>query len=217
MLKEPNELRQTASSVFSPELAEDVISKINKDEETAKNEYYLNSGEGGFSPLGPTTFYLGDRFYNQLETGEFTGYWKIQWNGTDKSGLPKFKYLPDANEPFAYRTSLQRIITPQIMDTDGGSIPRIFHIFKNLSPWKYAPAYIIHDWIFLAHQKNISPDNDINFEDSALILAESIKTMMTSGFRDYEENIQVFEKSEDTLYLIYLAVSSFIAKKLWNK
>ena len=50
----------------------------------------------------------------------------------------------------------------------------------------------------------------------ATLLAEAIKTLMETGFENYDKATQKFPKKEDTLYLIYQAVSTDYAKKLWD-
>ena len=106
-------------------------------------------------------------------------------------------------------------IRPKKMFTNGGSIPRVLRIFENFSPWKYTPAYIIHDWIFAMNQCQYF--NEISFEESAIIMAEGIKTLMEVGYKNNHNELIKFEKNEDIVYLMYLAVSSFIAKKEWEK
>ena len=39
---------------------------------------------------------------------------------------------------------------------------------------------------------------------------------MDSGYIDYDNNNEKFPKAEDTLYLIYKAVNSSFAKRMWN-
>jgi hypothetical protein len=141
----------------------------------------------------------------------------VTWNGLlPDNKTPRFVYQPDNQTPFTFTTSSGRKITPGLMDTDGGSIPRVLHGIAKFSPWGYAPGYIIHDWIFTAHKCRHEPDDDITFEDSATILAECIKTMMEVGFEDFDGQTVKFKKAEDTMYLIYKAVASSIALRLWN-
>ena len=47
-------------------------------------------------------------------------------------------------------------------------------------------------------------------------MAEAIKTLMEVGFENQDGEIKKFPKSEDTLYLMYLAVSSSIARDAWD-
>jgi hypothetical protein len=114
----------------------------------------------------------------------------------------KFVYVPGPPEKnFAFETpTTRRVIAPGMMYTDGGSIPRAARILKGFSPWDFGPAYIIHDWIFYGRHCYVDPDDpkyedekrfaDVNgikgsrpitFEESALILAQVIKTLIDNG------------------------------------
>lgn len=160
------------------------------------------------------TLYLADRFYRQLGVGSFEGAPTVTWNGYDDAGgRPVFVFEPGE---FAYVTADGRRITPSAMDTDGGSVPKVLHSFGNFNPWTYGPAFMIHDWIFVAHKCDTVPDNDIAFEESAIIMAEAMKTIMEVGFKDADGEMQVLPKAEDTLYLMYQAVRSHFAESLWN-
>lgn len=208
-------LRRLATEMFSPELAEAVNQQIDDGEAvTPPKPENFEDATGHTKGFG--TGYRGDALYKKLGTGEFEGLPQVRWNGMDKFGAPTFIYLPDTDKPFKYTTSKGRVIIPQMMDTDGGSIPRILHGLAKFSPWLYAPAYIIHDWIFVAHKTNTAPDSDITFEQSADIMAEAIKTLMETGIQTFDGEAQKFKKAEDTLYLMHKAVSSFIARNLWD-
>ncbi len=74
------------------------------------------------------------------------------------------------------------------MYTDGGSIPRPGQLFNGFSPWGYGPAYMVHDWLFVARhcltddtptpeEKRIAA---MQFQESAEIIAEAIKTLIAS-------------------------------------
>lgn len=161
------------------------------------------------------TLFLADRFYRQLGVGRFEGAPTLTWNGYDAAdGRPVFVFEPDG---FTYVTADGRRITPASMDTDGGSVPKVLHSFGSFNPWTYGPAFMIHDWIFVAHKCGTVPDNDIGFDESATIMAEAMKTLMEVGFRNADGEAQIFPKAEDTLYLMYQAVRSRFAKKLWNE
>ncbi len=206
-LMRPMELVSHASTMFAPELADQIQEQIQKDVVRKLSE--IGPGERSIA-----TLFLGDIFYKQLGTGLFVGAPSITWNGYDrKNSRPTFLFQPDN---FTYVTSSGRQIVPGVMDTDGGSIPKLLHSIGNFTPWTYAPAYIVHDWLFVAHKCGFSPDNDIQFESSALILAESLKTLMEIGFRTEDESMQIFSKAEDTVYLIYQAVRSPIARRIWD-
>ena len=215
MVRDIPSLQQMASDYFSEELAEAVRKQIDNDAKQ-HSEPLGNFDDALIGKKSAATLYLGDRFYSKLNTGQFAGVPAVHWNGLDPRGEPTFVYVPETDNPFKYITHDGREIIPKTMDTDGGSIPRILHGLGKFSPWIYAPAYLIHDWIFVAYKTGTSPDNNIAFEESAKILAEAIKTLMVSGFQNFDGENQAFEKAEDSLYLIYTAVNSFVAKNIWT-
>jgi hypothetical protein len=140
--------------------------------------------------------------YDQIQPGKFEGKLTIRWVEPDR-----FVYIPDRLDPLSFTTPGRPPIVAGIMSTDGGSIPRLFWGVPGYSPWGYAPAYIIHDWLFLAHHCAFPEYQTIEFEDSAQILAEGIKTLMVAG---------IAPEDETTLWAIYEAVKSRIAKSIWN-
>lgn len=115
--------------------------------------------------------------------------------GSPSSGDGQFVFVPNPKDPL----KMSRIdqdgnvvgepIQPEMMYTDGGSIPRIATVFKGFSPWGYAPAYMIHDWLFIA--KHCVTDGmasgeqmkieGMTFQTSATIIAEAIKALQISG------------------------------------
>jgi hypothetical protein len=146
-------------------------------------------------PEGIGTLYLGDAFYAGLGLGRFQGRPTVQWNGMDS-----FVFLQDTAAPFSYTTARGRIIAPNSMSTDGGTIPRIFQVLRKFSPWGYGPSFVIHDWLFAAHRGALAPDADWAFEDTAMVLAESMKSLMETGFVNADRQSVRLEKAEDTLY-----------------
>ena len=62
----------------------------------------------------------------------------------------RFIYVVDPKNPLRFRGSDGREIRPGRMFTDGGSIPRLFWSVRGFSPWGYAPAYVMHDWLFIS-------------------------------------------------------------------
>ena len=93
--------------------------------------------------------------------------------------------VPNTNDPLTFTWTdgkgRERSIRPQMMYTDGGSIPQIGQVSTASAPG--APAYMVHDWLYVARHCNLdqTPDwseatvADIAFDDSAVILAASIK------------------------------------------
>jgi len=140
--------------------------------------------------------------YEHTGSGKFEGGVDVRWIKPDR-----FMYIPES-DPIRFTTSSNRIIAPQRMYTDGGSVPRLFWGVPGYSPWGYAPAYIVHDWLFAAHHCDLPEYRDITFEQSATILAEGIKTLMVSKTAPMDET---------TLWSIYEAVRSPVAKSLWDR
>ncbi len=151
------------------------------------------------------------RFYAKVDgSGVIMGRPCINWMKPDK-----FVYDCDMNRTFAFRRSNGEVIRPGSIETDGGSIPRLLWFQDGFSPWTYAPAYLIHDWLYEAHRRKepagISPDGKPLFytkEQADWIMAEVIKSQMER---------QEFEtlKSPGQLRKIYWAVSKF-GDEAWN-
>ncbi len=197
MSSKQDDLVAQAREMFAPEVAETVVDAI--------------AGDGSESLL---TLGLADTFFRDLDVGVVSGLPTVTWTGMDT-----FLHVPKPDCPFAYRTSSRfgsRWITPQLMPTDGGTIPYILRSKATFSSWGYAPGYIIHDWIFYAKRFHLAPDADISFDDGALIMAEVIKTLMMTGYTDFNGRLRTLPLKEDTLYLIYLGVKSRIARSMWN-
>jgi len=138
-------------------------------------------------------------FFNEVKIGVFKGIPNLRWVGPDR-----FEFFQDTSNPFQFHRYNGEIINPEQMYTDGGSIPRIVQSMPDLSPWEYGPAYIIHDWEFEAHHRNL---NQKTFDAVNRTLAEGIKTLMDAC---------IVQKNYVALYTIWLAVSSPVAKSIWN-
>lgn len=141
--------------------------------------------------------------YRETFQGNFTGALDVRWVKNDY-----FLFLSDKDDPFTFVRSDGTAIRPGPMYTDGGSIPRFLWGIKGYSPWGYAPAYIVHDWLFEAKHCGHAPDDQHTFEDSVAIMAESLKAIMeaSSEVRDYF----VFDS-------VVAAVGSPIARRIWEK
>ena len=140
-------------------------------------------------------------FYTKTPTGSFAGKLTVEWVAPNQ-----FIYRPDGHAPLVYTASDGRRIQPELMYTDGGSIPRLFWSAPSLGPWDFAPGYIMHDWLFHQHHCRIGNWQSYDFPQSAQILAEGIKTQMEKA-----------GTSEPSIVLaIYEAVRSPIAESLWN-
>ena len=140
--------------------------------------------------------------YRHLMPGKFEGKVTVTWVEPNL-----FIYEPDPVTPLTYTAASGRKLVPTKMYTDGGSIPPFLWGVPGYSPWGYAPAYIIHDWLFEAHHCSYPGQGDTAFTESAELLAEGIKTLMESGKVPKDEFVE---------FSIYEAVSSSVAKNLWD-
>lgn len=141
--------------------------------------------------------------YKNTGDGKFSGALDVRWVNNDY-----FLFLPNKDNPFTFTRPNGQSIRPGKMYTDGGSIPRFFWGVKGFSPWGYAPAYIVHDWMFEAQHCGYVPDNKYKFKDSVDVMAESLKAVMEQDtkVRDYF----VFDS-------VVTAINSPIANRLWDK
>jgi hypothetical protein len=141
--------------------------------------------------------------YRDTASAKLAGSLDIRWVNNDY-----FLFLPNKDEPFTLLRKDGTKIQPGPMYTDGGSIPRLLWGIEGYSPWGYAPAYIVHDWLFQAQHCGYEPDNMYTFEDSVTVMAESLKSVMEAAreFRNYF----VFDS-------VVSAVGSPIARRLWEK
>ncbi|WP_149589010.1 hypothetical protein [Tabrizicola flagellatus] len=132
--------------------------------------------------------------YGTIDEGTFSGEVAVVWlRGTASLGDGTFIYVPTPNRPLTFTRpegeTAGKTITPPMMYTDGGSVPGLARAFRGFTPWNYGPAYIVHDWVFMARQcLNAGRTDpvyraleDLTFQDSAEIIAESIKALETSG------------------------------------
>lgn len=159
--------------------------------------------------------------YEAAPFGKFEGILLVMWVGETRgsSGDGRFVFVPDPAQPLTFTRNNPvwpgGVIRPGTMYTDGGSIPRIAQIFKGLSPWGYAPAYMIHDWMFAArHCIRDGQDSSIydavrkvEFHQSAAILVEAIRTLV-------EEN--KVKRDDVAVSLIGGAVESRQAQRYWD-
>lgn len=140
--------------------------------------------------------------YRDTPQARFTGDIDVRWVKNDY-----FLFLPSRTNPFMLVLDNGKTICPGPMYTDGGSIPRILWSVKGYSPWGYAPAYIIHDWLFQAHHCGVMPDSQYTFDDSVKLMAAGLKAVMEQS--PEVRNYFVFDS-------IVAAVGSPIAKRLWQ-
>ena len=140
--------------------------------------------------------------YNKLHTGRLEGKLIVQWLEPDV-----FLFIPDSSKPLKFIRGNGTVIQPGRMLTDGGSIPRPLWAFRSYSPWGYAPAFIVHDWLFYIKRCKLSDYQAWSLESAADVMAEVMKTMMESG---------KVEKDPTTVELMQTAVNSRFAKKYWE-
>ncbi len=141
--------------------------------------------------------------YSRVQPGELHGRLVVQWIDPDK-----FIFLPDPEKPLTFTRHNKDSITPGVMYTDGGSIPRPLWGVRNYSPWGYAPAYVVHDWLFEMKHCQLPGIEKFNVDEAALVLAEVMKTMM-----EHDKSAPV---DKLTLYAIFEAVRSPIAQQVWD-
>jgi hypothetical protein len=150
--------------------------------------------------------------YQTLGLGRLGGRVLTMWVGEND-----FVNIPAPGAVFYFQTARAgNSIQPGLMYTDGGSIPRFAQILKGFSPWGFGPAYVIHDWIFFGRHcildgqddKRFDDVRNISFDESAVILAEAIRTLVDYG----QVPERVFAAD-----IISNAVDTSIARQLWDQ
>lgn len=143
------------------------------------------------------------RDYDSYSAGKLEGKLIVQWLEPDK-----FLFLPNPDHPLKFTRSDGITIQPGRMLTDGGSIPRPLWILRNYSPWGYAPAFIVHDWLFEMKHCGLPGHERFTNSDAANVMAEVMKTLMSSGR---------IEVDKATVQSMHFAVSSPIAERRWKE
>jgi hypothetical protein len=120
-----------------------------------------------------------------------------------------FLFIPHATAPFAFTRHNGERIEPRRMFTDGGSIPKLVQWYANLDPWGYAPAYLLHDWLYELHHDEIANKKKPSrtFEDTNAVLMEAITTLVT---------MELCPSDALANAMISIAVGSAFARSLWN-
>jgi len=160
------------------------------------------------------------------DPGLVSGYLMVFWVGEDK-----FVYYPFYDDPLVFklpRSMAQKLgsdvttIRPGAIYTDGGSIPSAVRGWAGLSPWGYGPAYIVHDWLFVAHHcivtdqvalhdkrdlAEVDKVRNVDFQMSADMLAAVIDALVRQN---------LVPKRDFAPGAIYTAVESGIARSLWD-
>lgn len=121
------------------------------------------------------------KFYQEVKTGKIESAPIVKWTGPDR-----FVLVYNKDAPFKFRRFNGEVIQPEPIKTDGGSIPPQFWDIRGMTPWTYAPGYLVHDWLYEANRRGQKPGGrtasgtplHYNKELCDLILAEVIKTQM---------------------------------------
>lgn len=153
----------------------------------------------------------GHRFYSKIDgNGKIVNAPVVHWRSPNT-----FVYAPDPKKPFHFRRGNGEVIVPQNIYTDGGSVPKAAWRYVG-TPWDYAPAYIIHDWLYEANRRRIaggvSPDGHpihYNRAEADLILAEALKSQM-------EDPAFLTKRSPWHVQAIYWGVR-YGAETAWNE
>lgn len=162
--------------------------------------------------------------FDKSDPGHISGRLMVFWVGEDK-----FIYYPYYEDALTYTLPKAmadklgpRSIRPGAIYTDGGSIPRPVRGVVGFSPWGYGPAYIVHDWLFVAHRCILTDqvhlldkrDHDevktvgkVDFAMSADMLASVIAALIKQD---------MVPPRSLAPSAIYTAVDSFVARRLWN-
>lgn len=141
--------------------------------------------------------------YDQTRTGELKGTLRIQWVGQDQ-----FLYEPDPADPLTFMRADGTVIRPGPMFTDGGTIPQALRAIKAYSPWGYAPAFLLHDWLFVVKQCKLDGHEALSVEGAADVMAEAMKTLMEKpDFGGVNKLVH---------YSMYQGVRSNTARDYWN-
>jgi hypothetical protein len=140
--------------------------------------------------------------YEDVQQGRIVGKPGIVWESPDR-----FMLRPDKARPFRFVRHNGDVIVPQDMRTDCGSIPRVLWSYHGFSPWEYAPAYLIHDWLYESKRRGLRPGSrssgiyrangsvqPYTREEADEIMAEVIKTQMCDPSFTTKESAWHLEK-----------------------
>ena len=142
--------------------------------------------------------------YDRTKPGELAGKLILEWIDQDK-----FRFISDPTNPLRFVRANKEVIQPGDMFTDGGSIPGPLRAIKSFSPWGYAPAFIIHDWLFVMKQCRLQGFDKWDHLKAAEVFSEVMKTVM--------ENPKFGGPNKLVHYSMYEAVRSDIAKEYWDE
>ena len=166
---------------------------------------------GAFPALIPEADIESARsLYDSYETGRFVNLQRnrARWiePGPAWAGPDLFEYIPKIRGPFQFVAPGGRAVVPRNMITDVGTIPRIAGLFfRGLSPWGYAPAYLIHDWEFELHHCGRTTKTFDQVRDTMM---QAVKTLMEEGLAP---------KSTRDFWLLFRGIDSDVARRYWNR
>jgi len=158
--------------------------------------------------------------YEAAPVGRFSGSLFVMW--VDEGGPlgdGSFVYVPSPNARLTFKRGGALpfdTIRPEMMYTDGGSIPKVAQLFEGFSPWGYAPAYMVHDWLYVARHCNLDGTataeeqrmNGMDFQTSADIIAEAIKTLVASDR---------ISKNDVAPRVISSVVAGPVSREIWER
>lgn len=151
---------------------------------------------------GCTDWFYG-RHYDRTVPGELKGKLVVEWVSQDN-----FLFIPDPQNPLTFQRKNNEVIQPARMYTDGGSMPAALRVIKSYSPWGYAPAFIVHDWLFVMQHCKVPGYENYDLDKAATIMAEVMKTIM--------ENPKYGGPNKLVHYSMYEAVRSKAAANHWE-
>jgi hypothetical protein len=111
--------------------------------------------------------------YHVTSPGRFEGDLRLRWVGPEA-----FLVEPDPQRPFRFVRPGGQAIEPGAFVTDGGSLPRALWGLEGLSPWGYAPAFVVHDWLFQRYRCGLTPGGEAAFAESVAVMGEALRALM---------------------------------------
>ena len=172
--------------------------------------------------------------YDNIPRGAFSGLVMVVWVGPNTAsflGDGEFLYVPVRGRELTFSRSEaanpsgnSKVIQPQAFYTDGGSVPRLVQAAKGFNAWGYGPAYIIHDWIFVAkkclndaelpdHGQYLTDEvlkiSEMDFRESVSIMGETIKALV----RDHD----IDDGDSFSGPVIANVTAGPVSQRLWNE
>lgn len=111
--------------------------------------------------------------FHDTAPGVFEGDLVVRWVAPNT-----FVFEPDPQRPFRFVRADGSVIEPGRIVTDGGTVPNALWGIEGMSPWGYAPAFVLHDWLFQRHRCGLGPGDEAAFQESVAVIAEALRTLM---------------------------------------